>query len=157
MQQKQTETNPLLKEWTGPYGGVPAFDKMNLADLKPAMERGMELQLAEIDAIANNPVPATFENTIEAMERAGEELNRVFTYYGIWGSNVSTPEFRKLQAEMAPKISEFSSKINQNEKLFQRIKTVYENSKKNPLPADQQREGGDRLRHGADPIDRRRK
>ena len=92
MQQKQTETNPLLKDWTGPYGGVPAFDKMNLADLKPAMERGMELQLAEIEKIANNPAPATFENTIEAMERAGEELNRVFTYYGIWGSNVSTPE-----------------------------------------------------------------
>ncbi|MEJ8755959.1 M3 family metallopeptidase [Pontibacter sp. H259] len=139
MQQKQAETNPLLKEWTGPYGGVPAFDKMSLADLKPAMERGMELQLAEIDAIANNPAPATFENTIEAMERAGEELSRAFTYYGIWGSNVSTPEFRKVQAEMAPKISEFSSKINQNEKLFQRIKTVYENAQKNPLPADQQR------------------
>ena len=71
MQQKQTETNPLLKEWTGPYGGVQAFDKMNLADLKPAMERGMELQLSEIEKIANNPAPATFENTIEAMERAG--------------------------------------------------------------------------------------
>ncbi|NDK55272.1 M3 family metallopeptidase [Pontibacter fetidus] len=139
MEQKKAETNPLLKEWTGPYGGVPAFDKMNLADLKPAMERGMELQLAEIEKIANNPAPATFENTIEAMERAGEELNRAFTYYGIWGSNVSTPEFRKVQAELAPKISEFSSKINQNEKLFQRIKTVYENSQKNPLPADQQR------------------
>ncbi len=132
-------TNPLLKEWTGPYSGVPAFDKMNLADLKPAMEQGMAMNLAEIDAIANNPQPATFENTIEAMERAGEELGRVFTYYGIWSSNVSSPEFREIQAEMAPKISEFSSKISQNEKLFQRIKTVYENSKKNPLPDDQQR------------------
>ncbi|MBC5772562.1 M3 family metallopeptidase [Pontibacter sp. KCTC 32443] len=139
VEQKQAETNPLLTEWTGPYGGVPAFDKMNLADLKPAMERGMELQLAEIEAIANNPAPATFENTIEAMERAGEELNRAFTYYGIWSSNVSTPEFRKIQEELAPKISEFSSKISQNEKLFQRIKTVYENAQKNPLPADQQR------------------
>ncbi|WP_221627098.1 M3 family metallopeptidase [Pontibacter sp. Tf4] len=139
MEQQKPETNPLLKEWTGPYGGVPAFDKMNLADLKPAMEKAMAMNLAEIEAIANNPQPATFENTIEAMERAGEELGRVFTYYGIWSSNVSTPEFRKVQAEMAPKISEFSSKINQNEKLFQRIKTVYENSRKNPLPADQQR------------------
>ncbi|MHC2993207.1 peptidase M3 [Pontibacter sp. HJ8] len=137
--QKQAETNPLLKEWTGPYGGVPAFDQMNLADLKPAMEKGMALNLAEIEAIANNTEPATFANTIEAMERAGEELGRVFTYYSIWGSNLSTPEFRTLQAELAPKISEFSSKISQNEKLFQRIKTVYENSQKNPLPADQQR------------------
>ncbi|MBJ6116704.1 M3 family metallopeptidase [Pontibacter sp. BT310] len=139
MEQKKAETNPLLKEWTGPYGGVPAFDKMSLADLKPAMEKGMALNLAEIEAIANNPAPATFENTIEAMERAGEELNRAFTYYGIWSSNVSSPEFRAIQAEMAPKISEFSSKISQNEKLFQRIKTVYDNAQKNPLPADQQR------------------
>ncbi|MER2997911.1 M3 family metallopeptidase [Pontibacter populi] len=138
-EQKKAETNLLLTEWTGPYSGVPAFDKMNLADLKPALERGMALNLADIEAIANNPAPATFENTIEAMERAGEELNRAFTYYGIWSSNVSTPEFRAIQAEMAPKISEFSSKISQNEKLFQRIKTVYENSQKNPLPADQQR------------------
>ncbi|WP_242927385.1 M3 family metallopeptidase [Pontibacter vulgaris] len=139
VEQKKSETNPLLAKWTGPYGGVPAFDKMNLADLKPAMERGMELQLAEIEAIANNTAPATFENTIEAMEKAGEELNRAFVYYGIWGSNLSTPEFRTIQAELAPKISEFSSKISQNEKLFQRIKTVYENAQKNPLPADQQR------------------
>ncbi len=139
VEQAQAETNPLLKEWTGPYGGVPAFDKMNLADLKPAMEKAMAMNLAEIEVIANNPEPATFENTIEEMERAGEELGRVFTYYGIWSSNVSTPEFREVQAEMAPKISEFNSKISQNEKLFQRIKTVYENSQKNPLPADQQR------------------
>ncbi|WP_439881873.1 M3 family metallopeptidase [Pontibacter sp. MBLB2868] len=137
--QKQAETNPLLTKWTGPYGGIPAFDKMKLADLKPAIERGMELQLAEIDAIANNPAPATFENTIEALEKAGEELNRAFTYYSIWSSNMSTPEFRTIQAELAPKISDFDSKISQNEKLFQRIKTVYQNAQKNPLPADQQR------------------
>ncbi|TPE44225.1 M3 family metallopeptidase [Pontibacter mangrovi] len=139
MEQKQEETNPLLQEWTGPYGGVPAFDKMNLADLQPAMEKAMALNLAEVEKIANNPEPATFENTIAAMERSGKELDRVFTYYGIWSSNVSTPEFREVQAELAPKISEFSSKISQNEKLFQRVKTVYEASRKNPLPADQQR------------------
>lgn len=134
-----TEMNPLLAEWTGPYGGVPAFDKMNLADLRSAIERGMELQLTQIDAIANNPAKPTFKNTIEEMERAGKELGRVFTYYGIWGSNMSTPEFRTIQAELAPKISEFSSKISQNEKLFQRIKSVYEESKQRPLPTDQQR------------------
>ncbi|MFD2514970.1 M3 family metallopeptidase [Pontibacter locisalis] len=139
VEQKQAETNPLLTKWTGPYGGVPAFDKMNLADLKPAMEKAMAMNLAEIEAIANNPNPATFENTIAAMEAAGKELNRVFTYYGIWSSNVSTPEFREVQAELAPKISEFNSKISQNEKLFQRIKAVYENAQKNPLPEDQQR------------------
>jgi peptidyl-dipeptidase Dcp len=137
--QAQSETNPLLKEWTGPYGGVPAFEKMQLEDLKPAMEKAMASNLEEVEAIANNTAPATFENTIEELERAGADLNRLFTYYGIWGSNISTPEFREIQAELAPKISEFNSKISQNEKLFQRVKTVYENSKQNPLPADQQR------------------
>ena len=71
MEQTQAEENILLAEWTGPYGGVPAFDKMNLADLKPAIEKGMAMNLAEIDSIASNPNPPTFENTIEALERAG--------------------------------------------------------------------------------------
>ena len=96
------ESNTLLAEWTGPYGGVPAFDKMDLDALKPALETGMARQLAEIDAIASNPEPPTFENTIVAMERVGHDLGRVFTYYGIWSSNRSTPEFREIQREMSP-------------------------------------------------------
>jgi len=131
--------NILLAEWTGPYGGVPAFDQMNLADVKPAIENGMELSLAEIDAIANNPESPTFENTIVAMERAGQPLDRAFSYYGILSSNLSTPEFRDIEKDLAPKISEFSSKITQNARLFQRIKSVYENSLINPLESDQQR------------------
>ncbi|MFC6998832.1 M3 family metallopeptidase [Rufibacter roseus] len=138
-QMKQEFDNPLLAEWTGPYGGVPAFDKMDLAYLQPAMEKGMALHLADIDAIVNNTAAPTFENTIVPYEKAGEALNRAFTYYGIWSSNMSSPEFRKIQAELAPKISDFRSKISQNTKLFQRIKAVYENAQKNPLPADQQR------------------
>ena len=73
------------------------------------------------------------------MERAGKELDRAYAYYGILSGNMSTPEFRAIQAELAPLFSEFRSKITQNEKLFQRIKTVYEASMENPLPADQQR------------------
>jgi peptidyl-dipeptidase Dcp len=140
--QEQTETtteNILLQEWTGDYGGVPAFDKMKLEDVKPAMIKGMELNLADIDKIANNSEPATFENTIEEMERAGKELDRAFNYYGILSSNMSSPEFRKIDEELSPLFSEFESKITQNEKLFQRIKTVYDNSKKTPLEADKQR------------------
>ena len=137
-QQSMTE-NILLQEWTGPYQGVPAFDQMNVADVKEAVEKGMELQLQEIDAIANNTEAPTFENTIVAMESAGKTLDRVFTYYGILSSNRSTPEFRAVQAELAPKLSEFRSKISQNEKLFQRIKTVYEASQNNPLEPQEQR------------------
>ena len=119
-------TNPLLQKWTGPYGGVPAFDKMQIADIKPAFEYGMQQNLAEIEAIANNPQPATFENTIVELEKSGELLNRLGTYIGRWSSNISSDEFRSIQRELAPKYSELSSKINQNKKLFQRVKTVYE-------------------------------
>jgi peptidyl-dipeptidase Dcp len=133
------EDNPLLAPWTGPHGGVPAFDAMELEDLKPALEAGMAQNLVEIGAIANSPDAPTFENTIVAMERAGRELDRVLTYYGIWSSNLSTPEFRDVQREMAPKLSEFRSKITQNEKLFERIRSVYESDEAASLRPDQKR------------------
>tara|TARA_R110001583_G_scaffold71180_1_gene200807 strand:- start:14722 stop:16824 length:2103 start_codon:yes stop_codon:yes gene_type:complete len=129
----------LLEEWTGPYGGVPAFDKMELKDLKSALEIGMQKNLEDIDAIANNSEAPTFENTIEAMEKAGEELKRVYKYYGIWSSNLSSPEFREIQGKMAPLLSDFRSKISQNKELFNRIKKVYDSSLITPLEADQQR------------------
>jgi peptidyl-dipeptidase Dcp len=100
-----TDDNVLLAEWTGPYGGVPAFDQMDLADLKPALEEGMEMELAEVDAIAANPDPPTFENTIVALEGVGQDLDRVYTYQGIWSSNVSSPEFREIQMEMEPRLA----------------------------------------------------
>lgn len=137
---KSTETdNPLLQEWEGPYQGVPAFDQMKVKDLEPAMNKAMAAHLKEIDEITANADPATFENTIEAFERSGKAIDRVFTYYGIWSSNNSSPEFREVQQKLSPKISEYSSKIDQNEKLFKRIKTVYDNSQKNPLDPQQQR------------------
>ena len=135
----KSASNVLLQEWTGPYGGVPAFDKMQVADIQSAVEQGMKENLEEIDAIANSTEAPTFENTIEAIERSGSTLDNVFTYYGILSSNMSSPEFREVQATLAPKLSEFSSKISQNQKLFERIKTVYENAQKKPLEDDQQR------------------
>ena len=132
-------TNILLQEWEGPYGGVPAFDKMDVKDIQAAVEKGMELNLSEIEAIANSTEVPSFENTIEAMERSGAELDRVFTYYGIMSSNVSSPEFREIQAKLAPKLSVFASKISQNKALFNRIKSIYEASLIRPLAADKQR------------------
>lgn len=137
--QKMNMDNDLLKEWTGPYGGVPAFDEMDLRELQPAIETGMTLHLEEIEAIANNPAPPNFENTILAMQKSGKPLDRAFTYYSIWSSNMSSPEFREVQQELAPQISEYSSKISQNKKLFERIKAVYQKSQQEPLPAQQQR------------------
>ncbi|MDX1418607.1 MAG: M3 family metallopeptidase [Rubricoccaceae bacterium] len=137
--EQPTEANVLLAEWSGPYGGVPAFDRMLLYQLEPALDAGMADHLAEIDAIAQNPEPPTFENTIEAMERAGEALDRVFTYYGIWSSNVSSPEFREIQQRMAPRIAEYSSQITQNTELFERIEAVHAQRSSLGLRPDQVR------------------
>ena len=117
--------NSLLATWEGPYGGVPAFDSAKLADLKPALEWGMARNLAEIDQITANPETPTFFNTIVPLEKSGEDLGRVYNYWGIWSSNNSSPEFRAIQAEMVPQLSEFSSKITQNEALFKRIEHIY--------------------------------
>ncbi|TBW26413.1 M3 family metallopeptidase [Gramella sp. KN1008] len=137
--ENDTMNNPLLAEWTGPYEGVPAFDKMQVELVKPAILKGMELHLAEIEKIANNPEKPTFENTIVPMELAGKELDRAFVYYGIYSSNVSSPEFREVQKELAPEISAHYSRINQNTALFERIKSVYEKSQKDSLAAAEQR------------------
>ena len=133
------ETNSVLAKWTGPFEGVPAFDTVKLADLKPAMEIAMERQLKEIDAIVNNPDAPTFENTIVALEAAGSDLNRIYAYYGIWRSNKSSPEVREVSRELAPMLSQFFSKISQNEGLFKRIKAVYDSEEMKTLRKDQQR------------------
>jgi len=133
------QENPLLQPWTGPYQGVPAFDQMKLADLTAALETGMAQHLADIDKITANPEAASFENTIVALEGVGVALDRVFTYYGIWSANQSSEEFRAIQREMAPKLSEFSSKITQNEALFKRIAAVYHSENMQSLTSEQQR------------------
>ncbi len=132
-------TNALLMAWTGQYGGVPAFDRVNVADFKPALETAMAETLAEVDRIAGNTAPPTFENTIEALERSGESLDRVFTYYGIWSSNMNTPDFQPIQREMAPKLAAFNDQINQNAALFKRIEAVYNSPDKAKLTPEQQR------------------
>jgi len=139
MTETAASDNVLLAEWTGPFQGVPNFDTASLDDLKAALEEGMALNLAEIEAIANNSEVASFENTIVEMERTGDELGRIFTYWGIWSSNMSTPEFRAIQAEMAPQLSAYRSQITQNEALFARVRAVYEGEEMASLRADQQR------------------
>jgi len=134
-----TSANPLLAEWTGPYGGVPAFDRMDTADLEPALRAGMDRNLAEIEAIAADPAPPTFANTIAAMEGAGRDLGRVMTYWGLWSSNLSSPEFREIQTRMVPELSEFSSKITQNAALFARVRAVHDGPEVAGLSPSEQR------------------
>jgi peptidyl-dipeptidase Dcp len=117
-----------LTPWAGPYGGVPPFDRVRVADLKPELLAAMAENLAEIDAITINPQPPSFENTIVALERSGRRLNRVSAIYGVWASTMSTADFQAVEREMQPKLAAFSDKIHQNETLFQRIAAVYEAS-----------------------------
>jgi peptidyl-dipeptidase Dcp len=133
------EPNPLLAKWTGPHGGVPPFDRVRVADFKPALEAAMAENLSEVERIASDSAAPTFENTIAAMERTGQTLDRVTTFYGIWSSNVNGPEFQSVQREMAPRLAAFSDKITQNEALFRRIEAVYNSPAKAKLTAEQQR------------------
>lgn len=129
----------LTQKWSGPFSGVPAFDKVKVEAFAPALEEAMAEQLKEIDAIANNRAVPTFENTIAAMERAGDKMDRVSTVYYIWAANMSSPEFAKVQREMAPKLAAFSDKITQNEGLFKKIEAVYNSPEKAKLTSEQQR------------------
>jgi len=138
MTEATKDGNALISEWTGPYGGVPAFDKMDLDAIEPALRAGMDAHLAEIEAIADDPAAPTFDNVIVAMERAGRDLDRVYAYWGIWSSNLSSPEFREIQAKMVPVMSEYSSKITQNSALFAKIKAIHE-ADNSARPADEQR------------------
>ncbi len=133
------DTNPLTHKWVGPYGGIPPFDKVRVADFKPALESAMEENLAEIDKIASNPAAPTFENTIVAMEKTGATLDRVTTIYFVWGGNMATPDYQTVQREMAPKLSAMSDKITQNAELFKRIEAIYNSPEKKTLTAEQQR------------------
>ena len=131
--------NPMVQTWTGPYGGVPAFDKVKVADFMPAVDEAMQRNLSEIDVITANPAPPTFENTIAALEDSGRTLGDFYAYYGIWGSNLSSPDFQAVESEIDQKLAAFGDKITQNEKLFARIETVYNSPAKAKLTAEQQR------------------
>jgi peptidyl-dipeptidase Dcp len=131
--------NALLMEWTGPYGGVPPFDRVEVADFQPALEAAMAENLAEIERIAANSAAPTFENTIAELERAGRTLARVQTVYGVWSSSMNSPEFQAVQREMAPRLAAFSDRITQNEALFRRIDAVYNSPQKAQLTPEQQR------------------
>ena len=133
------DNNPLLAKWEGPYGGIPPFDKVQIALFKPALEAAMAEQLKEIEQIANNPAAPDFENTIAAFERAGNTLNRVTTVYGVWGATMSGPEYQAVQREMAPRLAAYNDEITQNEPLFKRIETVYNSPAKAKLTPEQQR------------------
>lgn len=134
-----TKTNPLLKEWTGSYGGLPPFDQVKLEHFAPAIDFVLNEIEQDVKKIASQKEPATFENTILAMEKMGKHAEPVFAVFGVWSANLSTPEFQKIQTKYAPKFAAIGDLTVQNSDLFKRIETVYMNREKNKLNPEQSR------------------
>ncbi|QNM83172.1 M3 family metallopeptidase [Sphingomonas sabuli] len=131
--------NVLLQDWSGAYAGVPPFDKVTPAMFPPALQFGIDEQNREVLAIANNPEAPTFANTIEALEKAGQRLDRVLAVFGVMTSNMATPEYQALDKEWSPKLSAAYDEITLNPKLFARIKTLYDAKASLGLDAKQDR------------------
>ena len=132
-------TNPLLSEWTGPYGGVPPWDKVRPELFPEAFQQGIDARRAEITAIANNQAAPTFQNTFVPMQNAGRALNRVGTLFGVMIANTNSPAYQALDREWSPKLSAASDEIVFNAPLFKRIETIYNARTSAGLTAEQQR------------------
>ncbi len=130
--------NPLLTESTLPYF-FPHFDRIKDEHYAPAFIAGMSEHRGEIDLIANNPEAPTFENTIAAMERAGQTLGRVSrVFFGLSGT-ITNPAMQKTEKELAPKLAAHGDAIRLNAALFQRISTLFESRESLGLDAESDR------------------
>ncbi len=116
----------MLKPWTGPYGGVPPWNLVRQEEFLPAIETAIQIASEELNAIANQSEPPTFENTIVAMEKAGKTLDRVETLFDVHTSNLNVGPIPDIERAVAPKLSEHRDSIYQNEKLFKRIEAIYQ-------------------------------
>ena len=130
--------NPFFnyKNWDTPHGTYP-FDAIKTEHYMPAFEEAMRQGLVEIDAIANNPAAPTFANTIEAYEKSGQLLSVVASCFYNLTSAETSDDLQAIELELSPKMSEYSASILLNEKLFERIKAVYEQRNKLKLTKEQ--------------------
>ncbi len=119
-----SSSNPFLKESKLPYQ-VPDFTKIKNDDFKPAFVEGMKIHLQEIEKIAENPEAPTFENTLVAMERSGELLNRVNNVFNLLTGANTNDTLQKLQEDIAPKLAAHQDAISLNANLFKRIESIY--------------------------------
>lgn len=133
------DQNVALAAWTGPYGGVPPWDRIQTSSFGPAFEIGLALQLAEIDVIAENPEPPSFANTLVPLEENGRHQNRAETMFGVYTSNLANPEVQAVEREWAPKLAEVGDKIVFNPKLFARLEAIYQARASSNLTPEQQR------------------
>ena len=131
--------NPLLEPWPGPFGGVPPFDRVRVADFEPALETAMAEQLAAVERIAGDAAPPTFANTVAAAERAARPLDRVLAVYGVYAGNLSDEAFREVERRMAPRLAAFQDCIVQNKAFFDRVAAVHGTAEEAGLAPEQRR------------------
>ena len=131
--------NPLTQGWTGPFGGVPAWDKMNPELFPDAFTEAMGDLTTEVHAVRDNPAPATFDNVLVPMQLAGEKMDRLQALWGVQTSNVANDRVNALDEEWSPKLSSFYDGLFLDPKLFQRYKAVYDNRATLNLNAEQLR------------------
>jgi peptidyl-dipeptidase Dcp len=129
------QENPFFVEWDTPYG-IPPFDRIRDEHYKPAFDKGIEELRAEIKVIRDNPQPATFENTIEALELAGESLTRVNNVFSNIANTDTNDALLELEVEIQPVLTREMDAIYLDEKLFGRVKALYE--QKDALDGDEQ-------------------
>ena len=118
-------TNPLLRDWTGPFQLAP-FSEISDEDFAPAFDVALDEARAEITAIADNPEPPTFANTIEALEASGAALDKVLSVFFTLAGADSNPARQALQREFSPKLAGYSSWVSGNKALFARIEALWE-------------------------------
>ena len=135
---KTVGENPFFAEWETPYG-VPPFDKIEPEHFLPAIERGMSLHEAEIDAITSNNDAPTFENVILAYDASGKMLSQVELIFGMLCAAENTSEMQALEEQIMPRMAAHADKIRLNGKLFERIKAVYDRRAALGLDAEQSR------------------
>lgn len=135
----------LLKPWTGPYGGVPPWRMVKTDEFINAFDAAIKISTEEIEKIANNPDAPTFENTIVALEKSGDTLERLQTIFGVYTSNLATGPIPDIDKNVAPKLSKFADSIIQNEKLFARIEAIYHGDEMQSLDVAQKRLVKDRF------------
>ncbi|MBV8333603.1 MAG: M3 family metallopeptidase [Candidatus Eremiobacteraeota bacterium] len=116
--------NPLMQPSTLPFGALP-FDRLSDSDYQPAVEAGMQAQRKEIDAIANNAAPPTFDNTLVAMEKSGRLLDRATGAFGVEVSTNSNPLLLHVREVVAPELAAHEDAIYLNPRLFARVATIY--------------------------------
>ncbi len=135
---KQIPDNPFLLEWNTPFK-VPPFNEIKDEHYMTAFKKGMEENLAEIDAIVDNPEAPTFANTLEALERSGKLLRKVQSVFYNLASSNTNPKLQELQRELSPLLSAHRDKITLNEELFKRVETIWKASESLDLSNEQRK------------------